>query len=255
MEIRAPTDLTTELVINEFMADNDGAFADPDGEFDDWIELYNNDSSSILLTGMYLTDKPDNLKKWRFEQSNLQIGPSEYLVIWCDEQQSQQGVHSNFKLSAGGEYLALVDTNGVTVIDSLSFGAQRLNISFGRNPNGVGIWQEMLPTPGAANTPATGVRDETIRTPISFSVFPNPFNPKTTIRFEITKPAHVRLQVFNSLGQEVANLADERLGVGAYERSFDASRLANGVYFCRILSGEHYMTRKLLLMNGAQSLY
>lgn len=255
MEIRTPTSLTKELVINEFMADNDSVFADPAGEFDDWIELHNNGSVSVLLTGMYLTDKPDNLIKWQFEQPNLQIDPGEYLIVWCDEQQSQQGVHTNFKLSAGGEYVALVDTNGVTVIDSLSFGPQILNVSFGRYPNGSGSWQEMPPTPGAANLSQTGVRDEAVYTLISFSVYPNPFNPKATIRFEISKQAHVRLQVFNSLGQKVADLVDERLSPGAYQRAFDASRLASGVYFCRLHTGEHYVTKKLLLMSGTKSRY
>ena len=255
MEIRTPTDLTSELVINEFMADNDSVFADPAGEFDDWIELHNNGSSSVLLTGMYLTDKADNLKKWRFEQPNLLLNPGGYLIVWCDEQQLQEGMHTNFKLSAGGEYIALVDTNGVTVIDSLSFGPQTLNVSYGRYPNGDGAWQGMSPTPGAANVSTASVGNESVRTPISFSVFPNPFNPKTTIRFQIAEQSHVRLQVFNSLGQEVASLVDERLGPGAYQRAFDAGRLASGVYFCRFHFGESFVMKKLLFMGGKPGKY
>ena len=76
------------------MADNGITIADPNGEYDDWIELYNPTSSPINLTGRYLTDKKDNLIKYQFTQPNLFLNPNEYLVIWCDEQQEQQGIHT-----------------------------------------------------------------------------------------------------------------------------------------------------------------
>ena len=122
IEIQSQQIITDDIVINEFMADNGNTITDPSGEYDDWIELYNLTSSPINLTGRYLTDKKDNLTKYQFTQPNLVLNPNEYLLIWCDEQQTQQGIHTNFKLSKDGEFIGLVESDGISIIDSLSFG-------------------------------------------------------------------------------------------------------------------------------------
>ena len=65
--------------------------------------------------------------------------------------------------------------------------------------------------------------------------YPNPFNPTTTIEFELAKDALVTLKVYNTLGQEVATLANkEEFGEGANDLEFDASNLPSGVYYYRI---------------------
>jgi hypothetical protein len=78
--------------------------------------------------------------------------------------------------------------------------------------------------------------------------YPNPFNPSTTIRFELPRALRVNLDVYNTLGQEVAKLLDEERPAGAYEVSFNAKGLASGVYFYRIRAGEFVATKKLLLV-------
>jgi tetratricopeptide (TPR) repeat protein len=88
-------------------------------------------------------------------------------------------------------------------------------------------------------------------TPTEFALeqnYPNPFNPTTTIRFEIPQNEHVTLKVYDLLGREVATLVDEMRNAGSYDETFDASRLASGVYVYRITAGNFSASKRLLLL-------
>jgi hypothetical protein len=146
-----------DLVINEFMADNDTTRADQDGEFDDWIELYNNTAGSISLEGFFLSDDLDNLTKWAFPAGTT-IAGNGYLIIWADDDTTQAGLHAAFRLAAGGEAVALVGADGA-IVDTVTYAAQATDLSHGRFPNGTGDFQDMDPTFNAANT--EGVTDPT----------------------------------------------------------------------------------------------
>ena len=78
--------------------------------------------------------------------------------------------------------------------------------------------------------------------------YPNPFNPSTTIMFDLPKSSEVSLKVFNILGEEVATLVSERLSTGSYSYDWDASNLASGVYLYRLQAGDYIETRKMILM-------
>ena len=78
--------------------------------------------------------------------------------------------------------------------------------------------------------------------------YPNPFNPSTTIRYGLPNRSHVTLTVFNTLGQQVAQLVNGEVEVGYHEVRFDASGLSSGVYFYRIIAGDFVQTRKLLFL-------
>ncbi len=141
------------MVINEFMADNTSTIADPQGEFDDWIELRNLSAEEVDLSGMYLSDSPDNPRKWEFP-AGTKITAGGYLMVWADEDGSATaGLHANFKLSASGEQVLLVDRdahlNGL--LDSVTFGAQVTDRSQGRTAANPAEWATQDPTPGAAN--------------------------------------------------------------------------------------------------------
>ena len=142
------------VVINELMADNDNIHADPQGDYDDWLELHNLTDSPVMLTGMYLSDKEDNPTKWQFPE-NTEIPANGYLIVWLDEdgEDAAEGLHANFKLSKGGEIVMLVDTdaNGNQVLESITFGEQETDIAFGRLPDGTGEFQVVQATPEAAN--------------------------------------------------------------------------------------------------------
>jgi hypothetical protein len=78
--------------------------------------------------------------------------------------------------------------------------------------------------------------------------FPNPFNPSTTIKFELPKSSVVRLSVFDMLGREVSVLVNERRNAGVHEVKFDGSNLASGVYFYRLQAGDFVSTKRMLVL-------
>ncbi|MFA6588925.1 MAG: CotH kinase family protein, partial [Bacteroidales bacterium] len=139
-----------QLYINEILASNSMVNADPaSGEYSDWLELYNAGNTAINLDGYYLTDNLNEPGKWQITV-NASIPARGYLLIWCDDLGS--GLHSNFKLSASGEELALFDPS-LRLIDSLSFGPQYSNISYARYPDGVGTWRYYTrPSPASGNS-------------------------------------------------------------------------------------------------------
>ncbi len=138
-----------KIFINEFMAVNTKTIKDEANQYDDWIELYNAADTSVNLSSYYLSDKFSITNKWKFPA--ITILPKEFLLIWCDDDTLQGPLHVNFKLSSSGEQLALFMPDG-KILDSLSFGIQYADTSFGRFPDGTNNWKYMpMPTPGAAN--------------------------------------------------------------------------------------------------------
>jgi len=143
----------TPVVINEFMASNLATLADPQGAYDDWIELHNVTDQEVDLSGHYLSDEPNNPRKWMFPAGTT-IAPDGYLVVWADEDTTDSpGLHASFQLSAGGEefYLADTDANFNAILDYVSYGAQTTDVSYGRSAADADVWTSMTPTPGVAN--------------------------------------------------------------------------------------------------------
>ena len=144
------------VVVNELLASNAAMLADPDfGGYGDWIELYNPASSAVDLSGYTLTDDLTETSRWRIPDGTT-IAAEGYLLIWADDENTgpptTSALHSDFKLSAGGEQVGLYDAAGA-VVDTLTYGEQTTDISFGRVPDGGTAWAFMpTPTPGAANT-------------------------------------------------------------------------------------------------------
>jgi hypothetical protein len=141
------------VLINELMASNKSSLADPQGEFDDWIELRNITDRDVDLTGRYLSDEEKNPKKWQFP-AGTKIPAAGYLIVWADEDgTAASGLHASFKLSALGETVYLIDTdeNLNIALDYVSFGAQEEDRSCGRTAADGNVWAIMDPTPGAAN--------------------------------------------------------------------------------------------------------
>ncbi|MFZ6033956.1 MAG: discoidin domain-containing protein [Melioribacter sp.] len=78
--------------------------------------------------------------------------------------------------------------------------------------------------------------------------YPNPFNPATKIKYQLPESNHVILKVYNSLGEEVAELINKEQPAGNYELEFDGSGLPSGIYYCTINSGNYRATRKMILL-------
>lgn len=147
--------LAADLVINEFMASNRATLADSDGHFSDWIEIANRGDTAANLLGLFLTDNSNNLDKWEFPSQTL--NPGQQLVVFAsskDRAVAGQQLHTDFSLDANGGYLALVHSDGTTVLSSYAYSRQQNDISYGYDPASPGGWTRRLfanPTPGLAN--------------------------------------------------------------------------------------------------------
>lgn len=153
------TGIPSDIVINEFMASNDTTLV-PNAvanTFDDWIELLNTGSSPLELGGWHLTDSPGNPTKWTFPAgTTLDVG--ELLVIIANGNgmpDTNGNLTVNFKLSAGGDYLALLRPN-LSVASEYGTGGmiypeQSEDVSYGKHPTTNADVYFSTPTPGAAN--------------------------------------------------------------------------------------------------------
>jgi hypothetical protein len=143
------------LVINELLARNDLGITDPQGQHEDWIEIFNSGQEVINIGGMYLTDDLSEPAMWRIPNDNLSattILPGDYLLIWADNDTTDTGLHASFHLNSDtGDEIGLFDTDGVTLLDSIAFGSQTPDVSYGRDPDATNNWVTLNPTPGASN--------------------------------------------------------------------------------------------------------
>lgn len=118
------------LRINEFMAKNDSSIQDKDGDYSDWIELYNPSSESTVLSGWYVTDDSTDRYKWAFPKDTIEA--KGYLLIFASGKDiiSDNEVHTNFKLSVDGEYLALSTADSIYSEFKPGYPAQQSNFSY-----------------------------------------------------------------------------------------------------------------------------
>ncbi len=162
---------STTLFINEFMASNNTVIADENGEYDDWIELYNGGEEAIYLGDKYISDNLNNPDKFQLPDQTLEAG--DFLLIWADEDGSQGPNHANFKLSKDGEIIALFDAEG-NIIDRVQYGAQTSDFTNGYYPDGANAILPLIPTPEASNIlSATNIESPSLSTH-QLQVFPNP---------------------------------------------------------------------------------
>jgi hypothetical protein len=165
--------LSANVLISEFMASNSTTLQDGDGESSDWIEIYNGTSSQVNLAGWHLTDDEDDLLKWTFPaNAQVVLDPGEYLVVFASGQLTSNYVdaggylHTNFALSADGEFLALTNNAGSVVHQySPTFPTQRSDVSYGINENINSLvfvgpdspTTALAPTNGSLDAPSTQV--------------------------------------------------------------------------------------------------
>jgi hypothetical protein len=157
------------VLINELMADNAGSFEDPDEplEYPDWIELYNPSPIPVNMAGMYLSDDPDQPQLFRIPDG-VMLPAFGYLIFIADEEPEQGPLHTNFRLSKGGETIALYDTElrGSRLLDQVTFDGLGPDLTFGRFPNGGADWAALgANTPGGYNLNAPLIINETFYLP------------------------------------------------------------------------------------------
>jgi hypothetical protein len=153
------------VFINEWMASNPGAVADPaDDDYDDWFELYNPSNEAVDLAGYYLTDTLTDPTKYRITTNGPHvIAPQGYLLVWADNETGQNmsggvprtDLHVNFQLSRAAESIGLYAPNG-TAVDTISFVNQLDDVSQGRFPDGTA---NIVLMPGTASPRAANYLD------------------------------------------------------------------------------------------------
>ncbi|MFW6348423.1 MAG: CotH kinase family protein, partial [Cyclonatronaceae bacterium] len=140
-------------LINEIQASNAQTMADEDGEFEDWIELYNPTDEVISLNGFGLSDDAERPFRWEFPDISLE--PGAFLLVWASGKNRRtpgQPLHTNFKISADGEPISLSAPDGQTA-DEIPPLELQPDISYGRKPDGsTTLVFFTTPTPGASNT-------------------------------------------------------------------------------------------------------
>ena len=150
--------LMSQIVINEYSAANYDSFQDNYGEYEDWLELYNNSATAIDISGWQLSDKADEPNKW-IVPGSLVIPANDVIVIFCsarDEIAASGDAHTNFKLTqtTGNEVIMLSDAAGVFQ-DSIRVIANQTSHSRGRQTNGSLTWSVFTTaSPGANNVNA-----------------------------------------------------------------------------------------------------
>lgn len=146
---------TGTLIINEICASSITTLRDEDGEYPDWIELYNAGAKAIDLSNYALSDDPDSLVKWRFPQGSV-IEPGGYYVVYASgkDRASANGgwPHASFKLRSNGETVILADIQG-RMVDLVTYDLLEADTSWGRDEEGTsGFKRFSQPTPGLPNT-------------------------------------------------------------------------------------------------------
>jgi len=153
---------TTGLYINEFMARNLTTYPDESGNYTDWIEVYNSNSFPVNLGGMFFTNILSNPEMSLIpgNQPNLTTVPAKgFLVFRPDLNPGLGPLHLSFTLKGNGDQIGLFERVGGTLypVDTLSYGPQSEDVSYGRTADGASTWKTYTsPTPGMSNGTQTG---------------------------------------------------------------------------------------------------
>ncbi|MFN2424591.1 MAG: CotH kinase family protein [Cryomorphaceae bacterium] len=216
-----------KIYINEVMSSNSYTIADGHGDFDDWIELYNGGETAVNLTGYYLVDKDAAPNYWA--TPGLTMEPGDFRLFWADDEIEQGSMHTNFKVSSGGEgiYLFQNRPDGIRVIDLVQVPAIPTDISWGRQSDG-GLPWVLFPetTPGASNMPVSTDNTASESTP---APYPNPSVGE--LRWDVNMP----YVLYDISGRVV----DSGQGV-----ALNVQPLAAGVYMLRVGHVVHKVVRK-----------
>lgn len=212
------------LYINELCASNSSIKKDEWGEYDDWAEVYNASDEEVWLADYYLSDNNGSPGKYRFPEIFIQ--PGGFYLVWLDDQEEQGVNHATFKISKEGERLRLSEgpSTGYRIVDSIRFGLQETDISFGRLVDGGPQWI-LFPSPTPNYSNLNTASEELPDPHESLSLYPNPVSGGI-IYFN----KEVSGTIFNLLGQAMKEV--EHL------KQAEIPELENGYYIFRTRQGE-----------------
>lgn len=194
------------LVINEMITSNANVITDDDGSYEDWVEFYFDGPIAINLVGYGLTDDSTIPYKWIFPE--YWIEPGEHLLIWCSDKNRTDinfPLHTNFKISSGGEVITLTDNNGV-LVDSYPAVLVPQNFTYGRETDGSSNFVYFPePTPGETNNTATGYSE--VLSPPSFSIAGGVFSSDQIVTLSHPDPTVTIVYTIDGSDPEISNLS------------------------------------------------
>lgn len=237
----------SDLYINEVMASNTNTIADEFGEFNDWIEIYNNASTPADLAGLSITDDITLPAKYQFPSGSATtvIAPGGFILVWADNTIAQGALHTNFTLSPAGEFVGLYASNG-ELIDSLRYESLGPDQSFGYDIEVDGelvIFEAGTTTPNASNT-TSSVGIENVSS-MNASLYPNPANENVQMNFEGFS-GETQLHIFDVSGRL---LVQERISEGIQKLNINTQELPTGSYLIRLGSKNERVYRKLIVQH------
>lgn len=229
-------DAVGELVINEFMADNDGAITDQHGDYEDWIELYNNSNDSIFLGDYFLSDDITEPDQWQMNAEYLPAGG--FKLIWASGDTTKGTNHSNFKLSKGGEEIGLFKQNAANLdtADYISFGSQSTDVSYGREYDASPNWIFFNNSTPDASNGTIGLKEIENS---GLLIYPNPYQSRLIIENPTEEKASI--VIYSSIGQVL-----EKVELMAHERMEWNDRFSSGIRIVKIQSELGNSTLKLI---------
>lgn len=210
------------LVLNEIMSSNQTTISDSYEEFDDWIELFNQQESAIDLGNYFLSDNHTSQAKWNLP--NQEISSGQFELFWADKSIEQGAMHTNFKLDANGErvYLFKKESNLITLCDYVSIPALPSDFSYGRMTDGDGEWILFEnSTPESSNEGTLNVAEVNEE---FFNLYPNP--TKGMVHFN------------QRISFELRDLSGRLISKGNTSK-LDLSPYTSGIYLLRSMYGTH----------------
>jgi len=238
----------TSLYINEFMASNDGAVPGPQGDYPDWIEIYNAGSEAVMLGGYYMSDDLNDPEKMFQIPStypdSVTVQAGGFIVFYANSDPDWSVLNLNFKLSGGGEHIGLWNPDQVFV-DSLTYGEQYADTTYGRFTDGTNNWYLMPDySPGEPNRYTDAISE--FRDVNSFSIsYPNPFENETKIKFVLDKTEPVSIMIFDITGAVIEKVENKLFQKGLQQYRWDATGLPSGYYFYQIKTSGNNVTGKV----------
>ena len=162
------------------------------------------------------------------------------IIIFAPSLLAQTLTHKRLTVSSGGGLSSDGTFSNQVVIGQTAFGESSDSLFSG----GGGFL-------GGGDDWMTSIDDVEDIIPLKFELspnYPNPFNPSTTIKYTLAEQSHVRLEIYNILGQRVEVILDESKDAGSHTEIWQANDVPSGVYFYRIVAGDFEDTRKMMLL-------
>ena len=244
-----PTIYIPELFLNEICSINN-SYPDDNQQLDDWVELYNADTSTVNIAGYKITNNLNNPNLFTFPQVSSQttMAPGSFKILWADQNTTQGPLHMNFTLSeSSGGTIGLYAQDGETLIDQINYPSLLPGTTFGRYLDGNSNWKLLFyPTPGAPNSdsiPDVGFDSGIESFDGQYSIFPNP----TKDHIQLIKVGEknilgTEIVIFDMQGRKIACQISELQANKHW--NIQTSNLLPGIYMLSINSKkQHSMVR------------